>query len=50
MWQGTIDFTGSQMVLTLKCVAFAVNIYDGTRVKVSPSFHCLPPFTPVGAW
>jgi hypothetical protein len=31
--QGTIDFTGSQMILTLKCVAFAVNIYDG-RLQV----------------
>jgi hypothetical protein len=30
-WQ--LDFTGPQMILTIKLSSFAYNLYDGTRVK-----------------
>lgn len=30
--EGKIDFTGSQMIITLKCVAFAFNLQDGHKL------------------
>ena len=30
---GVFDFTGTQMVLTMKLTSFAYNLYDGTADK-----------------